>query len=366
MGRIARYASMDGGGAQLSTEDSPAVASVAPNASSRVGGYEVVSTGPVRAPAEAHSARVRILLRAADERGATVVIDDVVFEATEPVEAAPPAPPAPAARTRTTPAETPTPDPVSTPRPVASDAPAAVAQTTPQTSAAIVSAQPADPRSATAAQRRLRITEVMSNPDETGADGEFEWIEVMNTGGEPAALAGLSVRDRRSGNVLPPYTLDPGAIVVIASPCAHVPEGVPLIRLRRAIGNGLGNAGDRVALVAADGREIDAVAYGEGVEDGEAALPAPGPGQSLERLFSTARILLNARLSDTPTPGVPPAPAGVQHAEAAAASHGPAALSGIEGLAPAWAVLIALAGGLLLGAAAARVASVARGRDVEA
>ncbi|MBM4410368.1 MAG: hypothetical protein FJ037_03410, partial [Chloroflexi bacterium] len=105
--RIALYASPDGSGAQLSTDDSPAVASVAPNASSRVGGYEVVSTGPVTAPAEAHSARVRILLRAADERGDSVAIDDVRFDATEPAEAAPPSAPAAATRTRATPAETP-------------------------------------------------------------------------------------------------------------------------------------------------------------------------------------------------------------------------------------------------------------------
>jgi len=100
------------------------------------------------------------------------------------------------------------------------------------------------------------------------------------------------------------------------------------------------------------------------VEDGEATIPAPGPGQSIERLFSATGVLLDARITDTPTPGVPPAPPLARDTEAAPGARD--ALSGIEGLAPAWAVLIALAGGLLLGAAAARAASVVRGRDVEA
>lgn len=206
----------------------------------------------------------------------------------------------------------------------------------------------------------------MSNPEEAGGDGEFEWIEVMNTGTTAAGLAGVSVRDRRSGNVLPPYVLDPGAVVVIAAPGARIPEGVPLIRLRRAIGNGLGNAGDRVALVATDGREIDAVAYGEGIEEGEAALPAPGPGQSLERFFSPTGVLLDARLSDTPSPGVPPLPAATPDTEARGSGGGPTAFGSLGGLAPVWAVLAGLAGGLLIAAAVARTASMVRKRDVEA
>ena len=44
----------------------------------------------------------------------------------------------------------------------------------------------------------------------------------------------------------------------------------------------------------------------------------------------------------------------------------PSALAAAEGLAPSWLALIALAGGLLLGAGAVRAASVARGRDIEA
>lgn len=359
--RIAWYASADGSGAQLSTEDSPAVTSATPTAMVR-SAYEVVSTGPVQAPAEAHSARVRILLRATTERGAAVAIDDVTFAASEPAEAAPPSP---AARVQSTPSATPIASPTPPPRTAsaptpepADDAPTVASDGVPRTTS----------NATTAAQRRLRITEIVSDTGESGADGDFEWIEVMNTGGEAASLAGISLRDRRTGNVLPPYTLDPGTVVVIAAPGANIPDGVPLIRLRRAIGNGLGNTGDRVALVAADGREIDAVAYGEGAEEGDEPLPAPGPGQSLERLFSPAGLLLEARVTDSPTPGVAPE----AKSESSRASRGgtaagvPSALTAAEGLAPSWLALIGRAGGLLLGAGAVRAASVARGRDIEA
>lgn len=350
--RIAWYASGDGGGAQLSTEDSPAVTSAAPNAIVQTGRYEVVSTGPVRAPAEAHSARVRVLLQPADERGAAIVIDDVKLEAAEPADAAPHAP-APAARSRATPVDTPTPPPRD------ASSPAAASPST-----IIAASSSPELRAAGAAGRSLRITEVMSDPQESGADGDFEWVEVMNIGPTEVDLAGLVLSDRRSGSALPRYTLGPGAVVVIAASGARLPEGTPVVRLPGSIGNSLGNTGDRVALIGADGREIDVVVYGGGAEDGEAALPAPGPGQSLERIFSPAGILLDARVTDTPTPGLLPSPA--RGPAAAEVERSPTTLGSVSDRAPAWTVLAALAGGLLAGAAATRAVSIARGRNGDA
>ncbi len=357
--RIAWYASADGSGAQLSTDDSPAVASESPNAYTQ-GEFEVIATGPVRAPSNAHSARVRILLRAATERGASVAIDNVTFDAAEPSEASPHAPQVPAARTGPSAPAPSTPSPRIDLQPSASNAstptPAAPTRAETGTRGTIPGA--------TAEQQRLRITEIMSNPEEGGADGEYEWVEVMNTGTAPASLAGLTIRDRRSGSVLPPYLLDPGAVVVIAAPGARIPDGTALVRLRHAIGNGLGNDGDRVALVAPDGREIDAVSYGEGVEEGEQPLPAPGPGQSIERSFSSSGILLDARVSPRPTPGMPPEARAAAGGPPGAATRAPIDLAST--LTPAWAILVALAGGLLLGAGAARAAAIVRGRDLEA
>lgn len=205
----------------------------------------------------------------------------------------------------------------------------------------------------------------MSNPAEAGDDAAFEWVEVMNTGAEPARLLGLTIRDRRAGSTLPDYTLNPGAVVVIAAAGARLPDGTPLVRLRGFIGNGLGNAGDRIALVVSDGREIDAVAYGVDTEDGETAAPAPGPAQSVERVFSSTGTLLETRIADRPTPGIPPAPTAARAAPTTAPRRPVVAPAGFEGFSPAWAVLVTLAGGLLLGVAGAHTVAVLRGRDIQ-
>ena len=77
--RISWYASADGSGSQLSTVDSPALAADSPE-------FVALDTGPVRAPPEARSAKVRLLLRPKSATPAVVYFDDVRFE----VAAAPP------------------------------------------------------------------------------------------------------------------------------------------------------------------------------------------------------------------------------------------------------------------------------------
>ena len=76
--RVAWYASDDGSGRQLSTFDSPPA---------EPGGSRV-STGSVRAPAAAHSARVRLVLRPLSEALASLVADDVSWAIAEPPAAA--------------------------------------------------------------------------------------------------------------------------------------------------------------------------------------------------------------------------------------------------------------------------------------
>ncbi|MBM3141010.1 MAG: hypothetical protein FJZ92_12590, partial [Chloroflexi bacterium] len=87
--RIAWYASEDGSGSQLATVDSPEVGPAAAPA--------LLSTGSRVAPAEARSARVRLVLRPASAESAALAIDDVTF-----ARVGPPAP---------TPTPTPTPSP---------------------------------------------------------------------------------------------------------------------------------------------------------------------------------------------------------------------------------------------------------------
>ena len=78
--RVSWYASADGSGSQISTVDSPALAEDSPE-------FVELDTGPVRAPPEARSAKVRLLLRPTSTTSVVVYFDDVRFEAT----AAPPA-----------------------------------------------------------------------------------------------------------------------------------------------------------------------------------------------------------------------------------------------------------------------------------
>ncbi len=78
--RVSWYASAGGSGSQLSTVDSSTLTEDSPE-------FVPLDTGPVRAPPEARSAKVRLLLRPKSATSVVVYFDDVRFEGT----AAPPA-----------------------------------------------------------------------------------------------------------------------------------------------------------------------------------------------------------------------------------------------------------------------------------
>jgi len=353
--RIAWYASDDASGAQISTTDSPVVVSPPRNAIVRA--FEVVGTGPVPPPPEARSARVRILVRPGDEAGGAVAIDDVEFALTEPLAPAPPSPPTP------TPAPTvaiaapvsPTPSPAATaeePRPTA--APAVALEN---------SGPPALDPVAVEAQRWLRVSELMPDPAQTNRDAEYEWIEVVNLGPTEASTVGMSLADNRAGTPLPAITLQPGEVAVIAAPLAEVDT---LWRVA-IIGNGLGNAGDTVALVAADRSVVDRAVYGEAAaSEGVPIAAAPGAGRSIERWFGPDGQPAGARTTSTPSPGVYLVPDG---STVPARSDGAMETEPLSVAATAdggsnmtWVVLIALAAGLLGGAGVQRATEIVRGR----
>ncbi len=71
--RISWYASTDGSGSALASDDSTdMLATPAPR-------YRMLTTGPVQAPPGARSAKLRILMRPRDERSALIYVDDVSF-----------------------------------------------------------------------------------------------------------------------------------------------------------------------------------------------------------------------------------------------------------------------------------------------
>lgn len=75
------------------------------------------------------------------------------------------------------------------------------------------------------------------------------------------SLAGFLLRDNRADTPLPDRELPASASLVLAAPRAVMPASplapAHLHTLSRAIGNGLGNASDRLALIAPDGVLVD-------------------------------------------------------------------------------------------------------------
>ncbi len=173
----------------------------------------------------------------------------------------------------------------------------------------------------------------------------------------------MVLRDNRGSAAIPATRLAPGASVVVACARARLPEGVPVVRLPGMIGNGLANGGDRLALLAADRREIDVVAYGDLMDEDGDPIPAPGSGESIERRFTPEGQLVEVAILARPTPGHATAPgAGARSTGTLLVTPialGPAAASASPSDGPgAWIVLLAIAGGALGGAGAQRLGAL--------
>ena len=332
--RVAWYASDDASGSQLSTSDSPTL-------TGGDGTTGDVAAGPAQAPASAHSAEGRIMLRPLGSGAAQLTVDNVHFgETTAPPPTATPtsAPTTSGAASvgaaqgagsaatggAAAGATAGTTSDVATPRLVAGRAVA-------DAGGAAVAARATSGGGAAASGGRvasadlegfapevlLRITELMPDPAEPGADADFEWIEVTNVGPAPIALAGIELRDNAARLALPDLDLAPGASIVVAGPRATVP-GAGTFRPAGGVLNGLANGGDRLALVTADGRVINALSYGSDVTFDDPALPAPGPGRSLRRYFSDDDSYLGFEVSAAPSPGrIEPAPVDLARTPAA-------------------------------------------------
>ena len=104
--RVSWYASADGGGQALASVDSGTVLNTASPA------FRALITGPVAAPVDARSARIRLMLRPVSGAQASAYFDDVAFAETSP----PPATPAPTATATLPPGATTAPD-TATPTP---------------------------------------------------------------------------------------------------------------------------------------------------------------------------------------------------------------------------------------------------------
>ncbi len=337
--RIAWYASADGSGSQIETDDSGSVGATGA-ASMRAGGSRV-GTGPVRAPSRASSARIRILVQPLDAGGASLAIDDVTFaRSTAPA-------PTPTATSTTTTSTTTTPGSTGTPPTTATGAGGRSGR---GPSAGVVASTDV------ARQAWVRITEVLPDPVQPDRDAEYEWVELTNVGDEPVDIAGMWLRDGQGETVLPSLIIPAGASAVVAGRRAEVDAD---LRIEGAIGNGLGNDGDRLELLDAAGAAVDLVAWGSGTG------LLPRAGEAVQRWFDRDGLLageavgpatpgVHAPLAAGEAAGTPSGASGTGDADAAKGSAEDAARASSTPDRLAWVLLLAVGGGAVGGAAIQR------------
>lgn len=121
---------------------------------------------------------------------------------------------------------------------------------------------------------KLLITEVLydlnnSTTSPQGSEGANEWVEIYNGTDSSVNLSNYVIADASSTDPLPSVVLPAGEFAIITSSSTTVdfwdiPDGTVIVVLSSTIGfNGLGNAGDRVALITVGASTtVDAVSWG--------------------------------------------------------------------------------------------------------
>ena len=277
---LAFHPSLGGTGAALSTVVSPAL----------LGGdeYALLSTAPVTPPLTAQSLRVHAQ---ASTTGAEAVIDcDDFFLGTTALPAT--ATPTITATPTHTPTTTLTPTP--TPRPPGGGGGGS-------TSTPTATATPLPPGI-------LVISEVMYHPVSNGNERGLEWVELQNLGGETLFFNGYRIGDNNSVDLLPGFTLTPSGLALIIpfgsplSPARLLQESVTVTLASRAIGNGLGNSGDRVLLIDSEGSTMDGVSWGSDRWVNDPSCPAVTEGSSIQREVSGSRSTCHFQENPRPSP----------------------------------------------------------------
>ena len=256
--RVSWYSSDDGGGSAIAQHAAAETTSAT---------WTALATGPVQAPEGAGSARIRLMLWPAGS--STACFDDAFFGLTS----APPPTPTPAVPVPPGKSATPSALPTRTPpatRPVVSSP------------IALAPLQPLAAATATPGPTTMRISEIFSDPPEGGRDAAFEWVELVNTGTAPVDLAGWVIEDGSSADILPAAIVPPGGYIVVAGKSAALPPSATAVTPADGeIGNGLGNAGDRVRLLAPDGTVVDEMSYGDNTSVFDPPPLAPPAGRTI-------------------------------------------------------------------------------------
>ena len=283
--RVSWYASSDGSGSQLDQSESNVTSST---------GWTSLSTGPIQAPADAQSARVRLVIRPGGN--ATACFDDAVF-VSGPAAAAPTAAPTTGQSSGPN-----LPGATSTQRATATSRPPAGSASTPRSGAgaAVLPVQPL-----VSGSSALRISEFMSDPPQPGRDADFEWVELVNVGSEQVELAGWQLADGTASSTLGAVIVPAGGYVVVHGPGASLPVDVLKVEVEQ-VGNGLGNTGDLLRLSAPGGEVVDEVSFGDSARVFDPAPAAPDAGQTLGVIDAAADPASeNWAVTLRPTPGEP-------------------------------------------------------------
>jgi hypothetical protein len=199
----------------------------------------------------------------------------------------PPTPaPTPSLMPSPTPVSSPTPNPTSTPTPSVSPTPVNMPQGTVANRSAIL------------------INEVQSNPLQSGSDSSYEWIELFNPGTESVELIGWGISDNYEMDGIPSLNVSANGFVLVAASenfSVNFPNysGTLVFTADGRIGNGLGNAGDRLILKDSAGTIIDEMSYGDDESITLPSYPNVADGHSLERAPCGGQFIDN----EMPTPG---------------------------------------------------------------
>jgi len=138
-----------------------------------------------------------------------------------------------------------------------------------------------------ASSSTVLISEVLYDP--LGTEPNDEWIEIFNSTASPMELTDWTIGDNLSTDVISPtVTIPVGGCVVIAASedfYTNYPgfTGDIVFVADGRIGNGLGNAGDRLVLKDSEGTVIDQMSYGTDTTVFDPACPDVAEGHSLER-----------------------------------------------------------------------------------
>ncbi|MCX6028440.1 MAG: lamin tail domain-containing protein [Chloroflexi bacterium] len=135
----------------------------------------------------------------------------------------------------------------------------------------------------------ILISEVLYDPPAGCTEPGAEWVELYNAGSSAITLTNWQLCDASGCDTIPTSTIQPSQGLVIAGAqadflgCYTCGSGHVVYVADGAIGDGLGNDGDRVRLLDNNGIEIDAMSYGADTYAFTPACPDVGEGHSLER-----------------------------------------------------------------------------------